>query len=141
MKTPNSMIRLTAALTMIFAMLLLGSLNSGQALARTKSFSYSNAEKHVSIKIEIHGDTEGIHQDHVEHLVAEWLEAAKLVVEHTEGANSLHLHVVINVKANHHAEVHEDCGDWHEEKEAATLDAIDEILHHMTMDFIDKFSH
>lgn len=141
MKTPNSFVRLTVALTMTLALLLMGTMTSGQAFAGTRSFAYTNLEKHVTIKIEIHGDTEGINKEHVEHLVAEWLEEAKMIVEHTEAASALHLHVVVNVKANHHADVHEDCGDWHEEKEAATLDAIDEILHHMTQDFIEKFSH
>ena len=100
-----------------------------------------NAEKHVQIKVEIHGHVDGHTVESVEHLVAEWLEAAHFVVSHSDGADYLHLHVKVNVTDNHHYEVESDCGDWEEDKEAAVVDAIDEILHHMISDFIDKYGH
>ena len=111
------------------------------ATPMSKSLLVSNAEKHVQIKVEIHGHVDGHTVDSVEHLVSEWLEAAHFVVSHTDGANYLHLHVVVNVTDTHHFAVHSDCAEWHEDKEAAVVDAIDEILHHMISDFIDKYGH
>jgi hypothetical protein len=111
------------------------------AAPASKSLSFVNSEKHVQIKVEIHGDIDHHTVDSVEHLVSEWLEAAHFVVSHTDGANYLHLHVRVDVSDNHHYKVHSDCADWHEDKEAAVVDAIDDILHHMISDFIDKYSH
>jgi hypothetical protein len=101
----------------------------------------ANLEKHVHIKVEIHGKIDGHTADAVEDLIADWLEAAHFVVEETEGANFLKLHVVLKVTGDNHFAIHEDCGDWQEEKEAAVLDALDDILHHMINDFIEKFDH
>lgn len=107
----------------------------------SKSLTFSNTETHVQIKVEIHGHVDDHTVDSVEDLVTEWLEAAHFVVSHTDGANYLHLHVVVNVTDDHHFAVHSDCADWHEDKEAAVVDAIDEILHHMVSDFIEKYGH
>ena len=109
------------------------------SLSRTAVFT--NAEKHVQINVEVHGHIDGHTVDSIEDLVMEWLEAAHFVVSHADGADYLHLHVLLEVTDNHHFEVHSDCADWHEDKEAAVVDAIDEILHHMVSDFIDKYSH
>ena len=141
MKTFDRTIRLSAALAIAMAVFLTGLSARTEAYPASKILAFSNVEKHVHIKVEIHGDIDHHTVESVEHLVAEWLEAAHFVVEHTAGANALELHVVLNVTDNHHFTIHEDCGDWHEEKEAAVLDAIDDILHHMTEDFIEKFSH
>ena len=100
-----------------------------------------SSEKHVQIKVEIHGDVDGISEETIEHLMAEWLEAAHFIVSETDGADYLHLHIKLEVTDNHHFKVHSDCADWHEDKEAAVADAINEILHHMINDFIDKYSH
>jgi len=100
-----------------------------------------NVEKHVQIKVEIHGKIDGHTADAVEDLIAEWLEEAHFVVEEKEGVNFLKLHVVLKVTENNHFAIHEDCGDWQEDKEAAVLDALDEILHQMINDFIEKFGH
>lgn len=142
MRKINKAGRISVASFAIAAMLLLTGF-SGRVLANPTSnpLAFSNSEKHVQIHVEIHGDIDHHTVESVEHLVTEWLEAAHCVVSHTDGADYLHLHVVLQVTDNHHFEVHSDCSDWHEEKEAAVVDAIDEILHHMVSDFIDKYVH
>ena len=107
----------------------------------SKTWVITNPEKHVQINVEIHGNIDGHTVESVEHVVMEWLEAAHFVVAHTDGADYLHLHIRLEVNDNHHFAVHSDCADWHEDKEAAVVDAVDEVLHHMIGDFIDKYSH
>lgn len=141
MKPLQSPIRFSAIALMALALFLNGVSVPTIAHPASKPLVFSKVEKHVHIKVEIHGEIPGHTVESVEHLVAEWLEAAKIAVEHTEGTKTLTLHVVLNVADNHHFAIHEECGDWHEDKEAAVLDAIDEILHHMTMDFIEKIGH
>ena len=131
-----------AAACMAIAMLMLTGFSArslANPLSRTAVFV--NTEKHVLINVEVHGHIDGHTVDSIEHLVMEWLEAAHFVVSHSDGADYLHLHVLLEVTDNHHFNVHSDCSDWHEDKEAAVVDAIDEILHHMVNDFIDKYSH
>ena len=142
MKTVDGTIRISATIALALALFLSGLSTPAEArpIGRARTV-VSNVEKHVHIKVEIHGEIDGHTADSVEDLIAEWLEAAKIVVDETPGANSLKLHVVLKLTENHHFAVHEDYGDWHEDKEAAVLDAIDEILHQMTLDFIEKFNH
>ena len=139
MKTFNQAIRFAVAVAMVLS---LGGLSaSTQARAASKTMRFSNAEKHVHINVEIQGKIDDHTAESVEELVEDWLEAAHFVVEETAGAKTLELHVVLDVTDDHHFAIHEDCGAWHEEKEAAVVDAIDEILHHMIEDFIEKFGH
>jgi hypothetical protein len=116
---------------------------SARSLGNSPSHSafFVNAEKHVLVQIEIHGDIDGHTEESVEHLVMGWLEAAHFVVSETDGAGFLHLHIKLDVTDNHHFKVHSDCADWHEDKEAAVVDAIDEILHHMITDFVERYAH
>ena len=139
MKTLNQAIRISVALAMAF--ILSGLSTSNQAHAATKTLGFSDAEKHVHITVEIHGKIDDHTAESVEELVSEWLEDAHFVVEETAGAKVLELHIVLKVTDDHHFSIHEDCGDWEEDNEAAVLDAIDEILHRMTEDFIKKFDH
>ena len=142
MKTITQSIRkATAYLTVVAFLLLTGLTANSFATSKTTTMNFSNVEKHVQIIVEIHGHIDGHTMDSVEHLVAEWLVAAHFVVSHSDGADFLHLHVKLNVTDNHHFQVHTDCADWHEDKEAAVVDAIDEILHHMVTDFIEKYAH
>ena len=139
MRIPDAAARIfVAALTAMFVTTL-GPVSLASSAG--KALAFSNSEKHVQIKVVIHGEIDHHTVDSVEHLVAEWLEAAHFVVSHTDGADYLHLHVTLDVTKEHHFKVHSDCSDWHEDKEAAVLDAIDDILHHMISDFIDKYSH
>jgi hypothetical protein len=142
LKTFDSTIRLAAHFALALALFFsgFGALAEAHPAGKAPAVS-SNVEKHVHIKVEIHGKIDGHTADSVEDLVGEWLEAAHFVIEEKEGVNSLKLHVVINVTEDHHFAIHEDCGDWQEEKEAAVLDAIDDVLHHMINDFIEKFDH
>jgi hypothetical protein len=141
MKSFWQAVRISIA-SLAVTLLLVGGLGSPTlASPANHSVVFVNAEKHVQIKVEIHGDIDGHTVESVEHLVMEWLEAAHFVVSHTDSADTLHLHVLLEVKDNHHFEVHSDCGGWAEDKEAAVVDAIDEILHHMINDFIDKYGH
>jgi len=142
MKIFDKVVRVSATTFALTALvLLMGFSTRSLAAPASKSLAVSNAEKHVQIKVEIHGHVDGHTVDSVEHLVMEWLEAAHFVVSHTDGADYLHLHIAVNVTDDHHFAVHSDCSDWHEDKEAAVVDAIDEILHHMVSDFIDKYGH
>ena len=142
MKIFDRTVRLSAVAIAITALVFLSGLST-RALAHpaSKTLVISNAEKHVQIKVEIHGSIDHHTVASVEHLVEEWLEAAHFVVSHTDGADYLHLHVKLEVTADHHYQVESDCGDWEEDKEADVVDAIDEILHHLINDFIDKYSH
>jgi hypothetical protein len=142
MKKINKAGRISVASFAIAALLLLTGF-SARALANPTSnpLVFSNPEKHVQIKVEVHGHIDHHTMEEVEHLVMEWLEAAHFVVSHSDGADYLHLHVSLDVTDDHHFKVHSDCSDWHEDKEAAVVDAIDEILHHMISDFIDKYAH
>ena len=142
MKIIAQSIRKAAACLAVAALLLLTGLSANSfAGSKTTTLNFSNAEKQVQLKVEIHGHIDGHTLDSVEHLVSEWLEAAHFVVSHTDGAGFLHLHIKLDVTDDHHFKVHTDCADWHEDKEAAVVDAIDEILHHMIIDFIEKYSH
>ena len=140
MKKLNRSVRFNISTFAIAAILLLTGL-SAPSLAKpaSKTLVFANAEKHVQIKVDIHGHIDGHTVESVEHLIMEWLETAHFVVAHTDGADFLHLHISLDVTDNHHFKVHSDCADWHEDKEAAVVDAIDEILHHMISDFIDKY--
>jgi hypothetical protein len=141
MKKINQIFRFASAFLAI-AMLFLSGF-SARSLANSLSHSavFVNAEKHVQITIEIEGDIDGHTEESVEHLIIGWLEAAHFVVSETDGAGFLHLHIKLDVTDNHHFKVHSDCADWHEDKEAAVVGAIDEILHHMIADFIEKYMH
>ena len=142
MKIFNKAVRISATTFALTALVFLTGFSTRSLAAPvSKSLTFSNAEKHVQIKVEIHGHVDHHTVDSVEHLVMEWLEAAHFVVSHTDGAGYLHLHVVVEASDDHHFEVHSDCSDWHEDKEAAVVDAIDEILHHMISDFIDQYGH
>lgn len=101
----------------------------------------SKAAKHVQINVEIHGQIDDHTAEAVEHVVMAWLEAAHVAVSHADGADTLHLHIRLDVTDNHHFKVHSDCADWHEDQEVATVDAINEILHVMVNHFIDKYVH
>jgi hypothetical protein len=142
MKKINKAGRISVASFAIAAMVFLTGF-SARALAHPMSnpLTFSNPEKHVQIQVEIHGHIDHHTVDSVEHLVMEWLEAAHFVVSHSDGADYLHLHIALDVTHDHHFKVHSDCADWHEDKDAAVVDAIDEILHHMISDFIDKYAH
>jgi len=142
MKKINKAGRISVASFAIAAMLMLTGF-SARAVAHPMSnpLTFSNPEKHVQIKVEIHGHIDHHTVESVEHLVMEWLEAAHFVVSHSDGADYLHLHIALDVTDDHHFKVHSDCADWHEDKDAAVVDAIDEILHHMISDFIDKYAH
>ena len=139
MKTLNQAIRISFAVAMAF--ILSGLSTSNQAHAASKTLGFSTAEKHVHITVEIHGKIDDHTAESVEEMVSDWLEAAHFVVEETAGAKVLELHVVLTVNDDHHFSIHEDCGDWEEDKEAAVLDALDETLHRMINDFIKKFGH
>jgi hypothetical protein len=133
--------RLVAVCLTFAAFLFTGFSANSFASSKTRTLKFSNAEKHVQIIVEINGNIDGHTIESVEHLVAGWLEAAHFAVSHTDGAGYLHLHVKLDVTENHHFQVHTDCAEWHEDKEAAVVDAIDEILHHMVIDFIEKYGH
>jgi hypothetical protein len=140
MKKFNRTVRFTVSSFAIAAILLLTGLSvPSLANPASKTLVFTNAEKHVQILVEIHGHIDGHTVESVEHLVVEWLEAAHFVVSHTNGADFLHLHISLDVTDDHHFKVHSDCADWHEDKEAAVVGAIDEILHHMIDDFITKY--
>ena len=140
MKKFNRAVRFTVSPFAIAAILLLTGLSApSMANPASKTLVFTNVEKHVVIKVDIHGHIDGHTVESVEHVIMEWLEAAHFVVSHTDGADFLHLHVSLDVTNDHHFKVHSDCADWHEDKEAAVVDAIDEILHHMISDFIDKY--
>jgi hypothetical protein len=142
MKTVDRAVRLSVAPVAILAMIFFTSITPRSfAAPANKALVLTNAEKHVQIKVEIHGEIDHHTMESVEHLVVGWLEAAHFVVAHTEGADVLHLHVSVEVAPNHHFKLHSDCGGWHEDKEAAVVDAIDDILHHMISDFIEKYGH
>jgi hypothetical protein len=142
MKIFDRAVRISAYFVALLTLVFFTSVSARSLTApASKNVVFSSSEKHVQIKVEIHGDIDHHTVDSVEHLVSEWLEAAHFVVSHTDGANYLHLHVRVDVSDNHHYKVHSDCADWHEDKEAAVVDAIDDILHHMISDFIDKYSH
>jgi hypothetical protein len=143
MKTFDSAVRPLVSPIAILAIMMFAAGFGGRSMAApaSKALVLANAEKHVQIKVEIHGEIEHHTMESVEHLVVGWLEAAHFVVSETESADSLHLHVSVDVSPNHHFKVHSDCGGWHEDKEAAVVDAIDEILHHMIADFIEKYAH
>lgn len=135
-------IRSSTTAVAIAVMLLLNSLSTpATALPVNRMLVFSKAEKHVQIKVEIHGKIDGYTVESVKELVSDWLEEAHFVVSNTAGTNVLKLHVVVKVTDDHHFAVHEDCGEWEEDKEAAVLDAIDDVLHEMTEDFIEKFGH
>lgn len=141
MKTFDSAVRFSATVILTLALLLSGFSVSANARPFSKTRAvFTNFEKHVHIEVEIHGEIEDHTVESVEELIADWLEEAKIVVEETEGAKFLNLHVVLTVTDDKHFAIHEDCGNWKEDKEAATLDAIDEILHQMTLHFIEKFN-
>ena len=133
-------VRQSTAFLAMAAILLLTGLSS-HSFAAPKTLTFANVEKHVQINVQIHGHIDGHTAETVEHVIMGWLEAAHFVVSHTDGADYLYLHVSLDVTDNHHFKVHSDCADWHEDKEAAVVDAIDEILHHMISDFIAKYSH
>jgi hypothetical protein len=141
MKCLKKAVRISVVTAALAALLTSGAGSRSLAAPAAKRLAVSNAEKHVQIIVEIHGDIDHHTVDSVAQLVGEWLEAAHFVVSHTDGAGYLHLHVTLNVTSNHHFSVHSDCADWHEDKEAAVVAAIDEILHHVVSDFIDKYSH
>ncbi|MBI3654160.1 MAG: hypothetical protein HY231_24280 [Acidobacteria bacterium] len=141
MKIFDRPLRLKTVSFAILAMVFLSSFSARSlAYAPGNTLVFSNVEKHVLVQVEIHGQIDGHTMESVAQLVADWLEAAHFVVSHTDGAGYLHLHVKLELSDNHHFLVHSDCADWHEDREAAVVDAIDEILHHMVSDFIDKYS-
>jgi hypothetical protein len=137
-KTIHKSMRFLAVLALLG---IAGLSTNTRAASKTRELNFSNPEKHVQIKVEIHGHIDNHTVNSVEHLVSEWLEAAHFAVSHADGADYLHLHIVLEVTDNHHFKVHSDCADWHEDKEVAVVDAIDQLLHDMINDFIDKYLH
>ena len=131
--------KLTVSMAIVTMVLVSGFYRN--AFGASKTLTFTAAEKHVQINVEVHGHIDGHTVETVEHVILEWLEAAHFIVSHTDGAGYLHLHVRLDLTDDHHFKVHSDCADWHEDKEAAVVDAIDDILHHMIDDFIAKYSH
>ena len=128
--------------------------------SRTLHFAFP--EKRVDITVTVHGKIDGYSQDSIEHLVEEWLEVAHLAVVNADGVDVLELHVSVEVDDDDDDDdgvkdaddedgdgdgdgkgwrIHTDCGDFDEDKEVETLDAIDDVLHAMINDFIDKYVH
>ena len=109
--------------------------------APANTLHFRNPDKKVDITVEIHGKVEGHTIQSVEHLIEEWLHAAHVAVVNADGVDILELHIVVEVHEGHGWHIVSDCGEWHEDHDADTLDAIDEILHAMVNDFIDHFVH
>jgi hypothetical protein len=141
MKKFNRKVRLSVTALAIAALMLTGFSARSLAQPMGKSLNVVNTDKHVQITVEIHGDIDGVSDESIEAVIAEWLEAAHFIVSENDATDALHLHVKLAVTDNHHFMVDSDCSDWHEEKEAAVANAINDILHHMVNDFINKYSH
>jgi hypothetical protein len=120
------------------------------------------SEKKVDITVEVHGKISGHTVQTIEHIVEEWLHVAHFAVVNADGADILELHIVVDVDDDDDDDdgvkdaededddgdgngkgfhIHSECGDWEEDKDVDAVDAIDDLLHAMINDFIDKFVH
>lgn len=130
--------------------------------APSNTLHFRNAEKKVDITVEIHGKIADYTVQSVEEIVEDWLAAAHCAVVNADGVDILELHIRIDVDDDDDdddgikdADDNDDdgngdgkgwhiktgCGEWHEDRDADTLDTLDDILHAMINDFIDKFVH
>ncbi len=130
------------------------------AAANTRTLHFTNFNKKVDITVEVHGKIDGYSISSIEKLVSEWLEVAHLAVVNADGVDVLELKITVSVddddddndgvldskdedddgdgdgKGWH---VHSECEDWDEDNDADTIDAIDDLLHEMIEDFIEKY--
>jgi hypothetical protein len=103
---------------------------------------FRNSDKKVDITVELHGKIDGYTVASVEALLEPWLEAAHFAVVNADGVNILELHITINVDDDGKGwHISSGCGQWEEDRDAHTLDTIDDILHEIINDFIDNFVH
>jgi hypothetical protein len=130
--------------------------------APANTLHFRNPDKKVDITVEIHGKIEGHTVHSLEEIVEEWLHAAHVAVVNADGVDILELHIRVDVDDDDDDDdgvkdaddkdddgngdgkgwhITSDCSDWHEDHDADTLDAINDILHAMINDFIDKFVH
>lgn len=128
----------------------------------TNTLHFRNTEKKVDITVEIHGKIDGYTAQSIEAVVEPWLEAAHVAVVNADGVDILELHIRIDVDDDDDDDdgvkdaadndddgngdgkgwhITSGCSEWHEDRDADTLDAINDILHEMIEDFIDKFVH
>lgn len=130
--------------------------------APANTLHFRDGEKRVDITVEIHGKIDGHSVQSLEAIVEEWLEAAHVAVVNADGVDILELHIRVDVDDDDDDDdgvkdatdsdddgngdgkgwhISSDCGEWDEDRDADTLDAINDILHEMVNHFIDKFVH
>jgi hypothetical protein len=153
MKILAHLFRKVTVLAAIAAMVLFAPLNAG-ALAKTA------ADKRVDITVVVHGRIGDLTAQAIDQLVEDWLEVAHFVVVNTDGADILELEIEIYVDDDDDDDdgvkdsqdegedgdgkgfhIHSECGDWEDDEDVDTVDAIDDLLHTMINDFIEKFGH
>lgn len=126
----------------------------------SNTLHFRNAEKRVDITVEMHGKIDGYTVQSVEAIVKPWLEAAQVAVVNADGVDILELHIRIDQDDDDDdddgikdAEDDDDdgngdgkgwhivteCGEWDEDHDADSLEAINEILHEMINHFIEEF--
>jgi hypothetical protein len=145
MKRFLEMARLT-----IFGMALAGFILFPGASAKTfaatpkgisaNTLHFSNSDKKVDITVEIHGKVDAYTAQSVEAIIQPWLEAAHVAVVNADGVDILELHIVLEVDDDGKGwNVASESGEWHEDHDVDTLDALNDILHEMINHFIEKF--
>jgi hypothetical protein len=129
-------------------------------VAPSNTLHFRNPEKRVDITVEIHGKVDGFTAQSVEAIVQPWLEAAHVAVVNADGVDILELHIRIDKDDDDDDDdgvkdaddedddgngdgkgwhITSECGEWDEDHDADSLDAINGILHEMIDHFIAEF--
>lgn len=138
-KLVSKFVMSTIAFGVFFGLILLTPSNlQAKSLADVKK---SLADKTVDVTVTVHGSDIGVSDDVMEETVEKLLEAADIdAVKEGEGETIIELQ--IDIYKNDNGGFKAAC-DWdddpevEEEKQAATQDAIDDIVEAMVEDFID----
>ncbi len=108
--------------------------------APSNTLHFRNDEKRVDITVEIHGEIDEYTTESIEEIIEGWLEAAHFAVVNADGVDILELHIKIDVDDDDEGwHISTGCGDWDEDRDVDTLDALNNILHEMINDFIEHF--
>ncbi len=107
---------------------------------KTNAAALKSADKKVDITVVIHGKVGDYTVKAIEQIVEDWLEVAHFAVVNADGVDILELEIEISVDDDGSGwQLHTECGEWEEDKEVDVIDSLDDILHEMIEDFIEKF--